>query len=153
MAEQARALGRDAGRRVTDQTTADVEETLRSAMVDAAAGAALSTGLLTDTFSATGLEPVDLSRVVALGAPAAAPAAAASEGSAASTGGGEAPDPAHQRKVAKAEQAVADAGSALQEARQRVEQAQEQAARAQRLRERLEAERQEVQRRLDDPRC
>ena len=66
VAEQARALGRDAGRRVTDQTTADVEETLRSAMVDAAAGAALSTGLLTDTFSATGLEPVDLSRVVAL---------------------------------------------------------------------------------------
>ena len=38
VAEQARDLGREAGRRVTDATTADVEETLRSAMVDAAAG-------------------------------------------------------------------------------------------------------------------
>jgi len=147
VAEQARALGRDAGRRVTDQTTAEVEETLRSAMVDAAAGAALSTGLLTDTFSATGLEPVDLSRVVALGAPAAAPAAAASEGSVAPT---EAPDPARQRKVAKAEQAVADAGSALSAARERVEQAGEEVARAQQQREQLEAEREEVQRRLHD---
>ncbi len=150
VAEQARALGRDAGRRVTDQTTADVEETLRSAMVDAAAGAALSTGLLTDTFSATGLEPVDLSRVVALGAPAADPAAAAAEGSAAPTGDAEAPDPARQRKVAKAEQAVADAGSALSAARERVEQAQDQVARAQRQREQLEADREEVQRRLHD---
>ena len=150
VAEQARALGRDAGRRVTDQTTADVEETLRSAMVDAAAGAALSTGLLTDTFSATGLEPVDLSRVVALGAPAADPAAAAAEGSAAPTGDAEAPDPARQRRVAKAEQAVADAGSALSAARERVEQAQDQVARAQRQREQLEADREEVQRRLHD---
>ena len=150
VAEQARALGRDAGRRVTDQTTADVEETLRSAMVDAAAGAALSTGLLTDTFSATGLEPVDLSRVVALGAPAADPAAAAAEGSAAPTGDAEAPDRARQRKVAKAEQAVADAGSALSAARERVEQAQDQVARAQRQREQLEADREEAQRRLHD---
>jgi len=150
VAEQARALGRDAGRRVTDQTTADVEETLRSAMVDAAAGAALSTGLLTDTFSASGLEPVDLSRVVALGAPAADPAAAAAEGSAAPTGDAEAPDRARQRKVAKAEQAVADAGSALSAARERVEQAQDQVARAQRQREQLEAEREEAQRRLHD---
>jgi hypothetical protein len=150
VAEQARALGRDAGRRVTDQTTADVEETLRSAMVDAAAGAALSTGLLTDTFSASGLEPVDLSRVVALGTPAADPAAAAAEGSAAPTGDAEAPDRARQRKVSKAEQAVADAGSALSAARERVEQAQDQVARAQRQREQLEADREEAQRRLHD---
>ena len=150
VAEQARALGRDAGRRVTDQTTADVEETLRSAMVDAAAGAALSTGLLTDTFSASGLEPVDLSRVVALGAPAADPATAASDGSAAPTGVAEAPDPARQRRVAKAEQAVVDAGSALSAARERVEQAREQVVGAQRQREQLEADREEVQRRLRD---
>ena len=150
VAEQARALGRDAGRRVTDQTTADVEETLRSAMVDAAAGAALSTGLLTDTFSASGLEPVDLSRVVALGAPAADPATAASDGSTAPTGAAEAPDPARQRRVAKAEQAVVDAGSALSAARERVEQAREQVVGAQRQREQLEADREEVQRRLRD---
>jgi hypothetical protein len=147
VAEQARALGRDAGRRVTDQTTADVEETLRSAMVDAAAGAALSTGLLTDTFSATGLEPVDLARVVALGPPATDPATAVSDGSAAPT---EAPDRARQRKLAKAEQDVAAAGSALSAARERVEQAQDQVARAQRQREQLEADREEVQRRLHD---
>ena len=151
VAEQARALGRDAGRRVTDQTTADVEETLRSAMVDAAAGAALSTGLLTDTFSATGLEPVDLSRVVALAPPPTGDrAGTASEGEADSTGDPEAPDPVHQRRVANAERAVAEAGSALQEARERVEQAQEEVARAQQEREQLEAEREEVRRRLHD---
>jgi hypothetical protein len=146
VAEQARAVGRDAGRRVTDQTTADVEETLRSAMVDAAAGAALSTGLLTDTFSSTGIEPVDLSRVLALAPPTAeqvrAPAGAAPGGDAG------APDPARRRRVAKAEQAVAEAGSALEAARQRVERAQERVRSAQQERERIEAERDEAQRRL-----
>ena len=149
VAEQARSLGRDAGRRVTDQTTADVAETLRSAMVDAAAGAALSTGLLTDTFSATGLEPVDLSRVVALAPPTVDRAATASEGEAESKDA-EGPDRAHQRRVANAERAVAEAGSALQAARDRVEQAEEQVARAHQQRERLEAERDEVRRRLHD---
>ena len=99
VAQQARTLGQDAGRRVTDQVTTDVEETLRSAMVDEAAGAALLTGLLTDTFSSTGLEPVDLSRVVAVpgsaaGAATAQPVPTASEHV-------EEPDPDHERRVAR----------------------------------------------------
>ena len=148
VAEQARDLGRDAGRRVTDATTADVEETLRSAMVDAAAGAALSTGLLTDTFSSTGIEPVDLSRVVALAPPTADPDGTASEGG----GGAEdaaRPDAARQRLVAKAEQAVAAADAALRSAHERVEAAAGDVTRARRERERVEAKRDEVRRRLD----
>ena len=114
VAQQARALGQDAGRRVTDQVTTDVEETLRSAMVDEAAGAALLTGLLTDTFSSTGLEPVDLSRVVAVpgsatGATTTRPVATASEEV-------EEPDPDHERRVAEAEEAVAGAQADLEAA-------------------------------------
>ena len=113
-------LGRAAGRRVTAATTAEVEETLRSAMVDAVAGAALATGLLTDTFSSTGLDPVDLSRVVALppvgGTASAPPATAASQAA-------DHADAARQRRVADAERAVAEAESALKRARTVLEQA------------------------------
>ncbi len=147
VAEQAAGLGRDAGRRVTPATTAEVEETLRSAMVDAVAGAALATGLLTDTFSSTGLEPVDLSRVVALppdSATASAPAAPAD------TGADEAEDAARQRRVAEAEHALAEAETALETAREALEQAGRDAADAQQHQERLEAEREEARRRLHD---
>jgi hypothetical protein len=149
VAEQARALGRDAGRRVTDQTTADVEETLRSAMVDAAAGAALSTGLLTDTFSSTGIEPVDLSRVVAL-APSITEAPVAASGDSEPAAGAGTPDRAHQRRVEKAKAGVVEAVSAVDEARERVELAAQAATAAQRDREGLEAQRDEARRLLDD---
>jgi hypothetical protein len=66
VAVQAVANATGAGRKVSPQVAADVEETLRSAMVDPNAGAALASGRLTDNFSSNGLEPVDLSRVVAL---------------------------------------------------------------------------------------
>ena len=150
VAEQARDLGREAGRRVTDATTADVEETLRSAMVDAAAGEALSTGLLTDTFSSTGIEPVDLSRVVALAPPTAEPAPTASGGQSDGPQDAERPDPARRRLVAKAEKAVAEADSTLRAARTRVEQAADEVAQARRRREQLESEKAEARRRLDD---
>jgi hypothetical protein len=144
VAEQARDLGRDAGRRVTDATTADVEETLRSAMVDAAAGAALLTGLLTDTFSSTGLEPVDLSRVVAVtgsatGATTAQQAATAPEVV-------EEPDPALERRVAEAEEAVAGARADLEAAGEAAEQARAVAATARAERESLEQQRDEARR-------
>ncbi len=147
VAEQAAGLGRDAGRRVTAATTAEVEETLRSAMVDAVAGAALATGLLTDTFSSTGLEPVDLSRVVALPPPGAT--ASAQPATAASEADHDA-DAARQRRVADAESAVAEAESALETARTVVAQAERDAADAQARHERLEAERKEARRRLND---
>ncbi len=145
VAEQAAGLGRDAGRRVTAATTAEVEETLRSAMVDAVAGAALATGLLTDTFSSTGLAPVDLSRVAAL-----PPDDATASTPPVPAGGGadEAADAAHRRRVADAEGAVAEAESALAAAGEAREQAAQDAVDAQEQRKRLEAEREEVRRRL-----
>ena len=147
VAEQAAGLGRAAGRRVTAATTAEVEETLRSAMVDAVAGAALATGLLTDTFSSTGLDPVDLSRVVALppvgGTASAPPATAASQAA-------DHADAARQRRVADAERAVEEAESALKRARTVLEQATRDAVEAQQRRGRLESEREEARRRLEE---
>ena len=138
VAQQARRLGLDAGRRVTDQVTADVEETLRSAMVDEAAGAALLTGVLTDTFSSTGLEPVDLSRVVAVAGPTTArPVVAASD----DVEQAAEPDPAHERLVAQAEEALAKAQADLEAASEAAEQARALAATAREERESLEAER------------
>ena len=101
MAEQARSLARQDGRRVSNQAVADVEETLRSAMVDAAAGAALHTGLLTDTFSSTGLDPVDLSRVVALADAVTVPTGDVTP--APPTADEEAPDPVRERRLADSE--------------------------------------------------
>ena len=147
VAEQAAALGRDAGRRVTAATTAGVEETLRSAMVDAVAGAALATGLLTDTFSSTGLDPVDLSRVVAL--PPDAAATCAQPATAASASDDDV-DAARQRRVAEAERALAEAESALRTARTVLARAEQDATEAEERRERLEAQREEVRRRLHD---
>ncbi|MFL6151898.1 MAG: transposase [Ornithinibacter sp.] len=147
VAEQAAGLGRDAGRRVTAATTAEVEESLRSAMVDAVAGAALATGLLTDTFSSTGLGPVDLSRVVAL--PPDAAAASTPPASTASEPAGDA-DAARRRRVADAERALAEAESTLETARTVLAQAEQDATEAQERRERLAAEREEARRRLDD---
>ena len=147
VAEQARDLGRQAGRRVTDQATAEVEETLRSAMVDPAAGAALSTGLLTDTFSSTGLGPVDLSRVVALAPAGGGPATSPSDAAPAAD---DPPDPGHRRRVAQAEGEVAEAESALRTAHEVSERAAKEAAAARQHREVVESQREEARRRLHD---
>ena len=63
MARRAEALASEARQRVSAPVRTTVEQTLRSAMIDAAAGAALATGLLVDTFALTGLEPLDPTRV------------------------------------------------------------------------------------------
>ncbi len=61
-----------AGQPVNAQVRGAVEESLRAGMVDEPAGRALLTGLLTETFTSTGLDPVDLGRVLAV--PALVPA-------------------------------------------------------------------------------
>jgi hypothetical protein len=66
VAARGASLAEEAGQRVSAQVVAGVEESLRSAMVDATAGQALLSGLLVDTFTTTGLEPVPLGRVLAL---------------------------------------------------------------------------------------
>ena len=153
VAQQARSVGRDAGRRVTEQVATEVEETLRSAMVDPEAGVALSTGLLTDTFSSTGIEPVDLSRVLALGGPAPRRAG----GSTASTADDirakrettEEPDDRREQELAEARTAVAQAEAARRSAQEQAAQASERAAQARHLRERLEEERDGLRSRLE----
>ena len=77
MALSGRQLADELGHPVSPAVASEVEQTLRAAMSDPAAGAALASGLLTQSFSSTGLDPVDLDGVVAVpeavGSPAPAP--------------------------------------------------------------------------------
>ena len=152
VAQQAVAIGVSAGRKVSAQVAADVEETLRSAMVDPDAGAALATGRLTDTFSSNGLEPVDLSRVVALGGRASTVAGTAPTGTptARTTASDAAAGARAARALADARRAVEAAEADLREAREASEEARRQAVAAGRRREDLESQLAEVRRRLAD---
>ncbi|MGM0928235.1 MAG: hypothetical protein ACQEXN_00810 [Actinomycetota bacterium] len=77
MAQSGRQLADDLGHPVSPAVATEVEQTLRAAMSDPTAGAALASGLLTESFASTGLDPVDLDGVVAVpeavGSPAPAP--------------------------------------------------------------------------------
>ncbi len=141
VAGQAVAIGQAAGRSVSAAVSGAVEETLRSAMVDGDAGAALSSGLLVDTFSATGLDPVDLSRVVAVGgaAPRARRAAA----------GPEAPSEPDPKAVAAARKAVESAESALRSARDAAEAARNLGVAARRRRDEVESELEKARRAVE----
>lgn len=152
VAQQAVAIGVAAGRRVSAQVAAGVEETLRSAMVDPDAGAALATGLLTDTFSSNGLDPVDVSRVVALGDRANRSAGPAPSGTASrsQTASDAAARARAARALADAERAVEAAEHSVRESREAAETARRQAVAARRQREDLESQLGEVRRRLAD---
>ena len=138
VAEQAAALGAEAGRRVSRQVVDEVEETLRSAMVDPAAGAALATGQLVETFSSTGLEPGDLSRSVATGAVPAIPRTGAR-----SDRGPEGPARPERTDRVLDEQAIAAARRAVEEAEVAAETARRACAQ-------VRAEAVEASRRLED---
>ena len=145
--EQARALGRQAGHPVSVQVAGAVEETLRAAMADAAAAAALSTGLLTDTFSSTGLDPVAVEGVVAVptaltGADAVAPAPRRPSPKR-RTG----PDPS---EVTAARADLENAVAELEEAHRRADEARDVATAAHRHREALEVRRRELEQQLAD---
>ncbi|HQY34851.1 MAG TPA: hypothetical protein PLS68_12865 [Actinotalea sp.] len=148
VARQAVAIAVAAGRKVSAQVTADVEETLRSAMVDPEAGAALATGLLTDTFSSNGLEPVEVARMVALGERATGPAAPVPRRAA--TVSDAAAHARAARALADAEHAVEAAQEHLRHAREESEQARQAAVEARRRREEVESQLAEVRRRLAD---
>jgi hypothetical protein len=147
VARQVRSLGEAQGRRVSTQVTADVEETLRSAMVDEAAGRALASGLLTDTFSATGIEPVDLTRVVALPAAGAAPAPRCSPQR---TDDEDASDAEHRRRLEAAKEAVAQADSALAAAGRATSTARLALTETTDQHDRLTSERDELRRRVEE---
>lgn len=152
VAAQAVSIATGGGRTVSGQVAAAVEETLRSAMVDPDAGAALATGRLIDTFSSNGLEPVDLSHVVAL-----ADRVAARSGGVPGALAEEPKDPSDAEAQAAAARAVADARRVLDEAEQAVHDAQAVAERAtaealgaRRRREEVESELAAVRQRLAD---
>jgi len=65
LARQARGLAHAAGQDVSSAVAEQVESTLRAAVVDPDAGAALSAGRLTTALSYSGLGPVDLSGAIA----------------------------------------------------------------------------------------
>ena len=151
VARQAVAIAVAAGRKVSPQVTADVEETLRSAMVDPDAGAALATGLLTDTFSSNGLEPVDVARVVALSSGASRAAGRAPTRTATTS------DAVAQARAERAARALADAERAVEAAEEDLrtaldasERAKQTAVEARRRREEVESQLAEVRRRLAD---
>ena len=152
VAQQAVANGVTAGRRVSPQVAADVEESLRSAMVDPDAGAALASGLLTDTFSSNGLEPVDLSRVIALadrvtGRSGGVPGAVANGQRSPSDAKAQA---AAARAVADAQRVLDETERAVEEAHAAAERATANAVVARRRREDLESELAAVRQRLAD---
>ncbi|WP_109510001.1 hypothetical protein [Nocardioides speluncae] len=63
---RARAVAKEAGQRITDAVADQVEATLTAAMLDEGAAAAVRSGLLTGALSATGVDAVDVSAVLAV---------------------------------------------------------------------------------------
>lgn len=63
---RARALSREHGQKVTEAVAEQVEATLTAAMVDEGCAAAVRSGLLVTSLSATGVDEVELDRAVAL---------------------------------------------------------------------------------------
>lgn len=143
---QARALGAELGQKVSDHVAAAVEQSLRAAMADARGAAALSSGMLTDTFAATGLEEADIDGVVAV------PAAVLS----APTGSRRKSRPTTERKRdrsdrgahRKAEAALDQARQVLGRAEQAAEAVDQQAADARSRRQSLEADRERLRHQL-----
>ncbi|MGG5260164.1 hypothetical protein [Phycicoccus avicenniae] len=144
VAAQAVDIGRDKGRTVSAAVAAAVEETLRSAMVDPEAGAALSTGLLTDTFSASGLDPVDLSRAVAVGGGGPARESGSGRAKLASVESAE----RHERALVAARRSAAEAEAARRSAHEAAEDARNRAVAARRRHDELRADVEDARRRL-----
>jgi hypothetical protein len=150
VAQQAVAIAVSAGRKVSAQVAADVEETLRSAMVDPEAGAALATGLLTDTFSSNGLEPVAVARVAALSSGASRVAGRTTTQTTTSDAVAQARAERAARAIADAEHAVEAAEEDLRNARDESEKAKQSAVEARRRREEVDSQLAEARRRLAD---
>ncbi|UDY24640.1 hypothetical protein [Nocardioides sp. Kera G14] len=66
MTTRARALALEHGVRLTESVAEQVEQTLTAAMIDENAAAAVRSGLLLTALTSTGIEPVDVTRAVAL---------------------------------------------------------------------------------------
>lgn len=141
-----------AGQPVNAQVRGAVEESLRAAMVDEPAGRALLTGLLTETFTSTGLDPVDVGRVLAV--PALVPArmvAVADAGEDTADEARDAPSPrADDDEAAGRRAAVAAARAAVRRAEDARSEADDAAATAARRATRARTSRLELETRRDE---
>jgi hypothetical protein len=145
LATTARGLAHDAGVRLTDATTEQVEAVLTAGMLDATAADVVRTGQLLKAFTATGLDGVDPSELLAVpeavgwrAAPSEAPPAPALR---------VVPESA-QLKRERAEQAVAEAQDALTEAEEECRAADEALARWTARRLQVQDELDEARRRI-----
>ena len=146
--DQARALAREAGHPVSEQVAGAVEESLRTAMADAGAAAALSTGLLTDAFTSTGLDPVALDGLVAV--PSALPDTEGPPLPAARRSAPERQQSPTATELADARAGAEEADRALEGSRGVAEQARRTTRAASREREALEARRSELRQQLGE---
>jgi hypothetical protein len=100
----ARAAADESGIAVSDAAAGEIEQTLRAAMADAQASAAVRSGLLLHALEGNGLDPVDLSGAVAvpeaLDRPPAAPDEPGSAGGGHGGSGGRRADGRRPRKAA-----------------------------------------------------
>lgn len=158
VAGQTARLGQEEGRKISAQVLTAVEETLRSAMVDPQAGAALATGLLVDTFSSTGLDQVDVNAVVAVasavggvapGPPSGQRRAAAAKKSAREQRN-EAAEKERNEAIAEVRRELQESEDALARAHEEAEAARRSAVEAGRRQEDLESELAEARRRVKD---
>ncbi|MGW6172479.1 hypothetical protein ACWF5H_03195 [Arthrobacter sp. NPDC055138] len=143
MALSGRQLADELGHPVSPAVASEVEQTLRAAMSDPAAGAALASGLLTESFSSTGLDPVDLDGIVAVPEAVGSPAPAAPPRRSAKT---PARDELAERRAARAGRA---AKQEAEEAERRRRLARAEVEKAEQRKEDAEAKEQKVLDKLD----
>ena len=142
LSAQVKEFAAELGRQLSDQVSTEVEETLRAAIADPRAGAAISSGLLTDTFEATGLTPVDLDGVVAVPTAALAPTPGTGAAS------GHRRDTQAERARADAERALAEAESELRRSEETVKAATAEVADARSSNEELQSDRERLEQQL-----
>jgi hypothetical protein len=145
--QYAREAAEDAGQPLSDTIAADVDETLRAAMADEAAGTALTTGLLVRSFDANGLDPADLDGALAY--PDAKPMIESSSPQGRKSAVVTQQDKRSDREAVKvAEQALREAQQLAAQAAGAVDEARQAADAAALRRQSLERERQDVQTQL-----
>lgn len=140
---QGKKLAKSLGEPISDTVASEVEETLRAAMADPGGAAALASGLLIDTFDSSGLEPVNLTDVVAVPSAVKLPTRKEAKDRTAESGKDDRAREEAKRKLKEAE-------DFLSQAEQEADKAHQEAARAERRREDLRKDRQELQERLKD---
>lgn len=145
---QGKVLASSLGESISKAVSAEVEETLRAAMADPSGATAVSSGLLVDTFDATGLEPVNLTDVVALPSAAHAPRRDEKAQRATSPSNDERAKIEHKRKEAL--RRLKEAQAALLQTESDAEEAHRKVSEAATRREDLQNARKQLQRRLED---